>query len=66
MFITKRKYEKDLKKARKHGYRKALMENDFNRRIEYIERNVYDMIDRICNRLEKFENETCDCKSKEK
>lgn len=60
MFITREKYEAALRRERKRGRREAEKELSGSIRIDHIERDLYDTIDRVekrlSERLETIEN----------
>lgn len=63
MFITRKEFERQIKKAKKQGAREAYEKCSMNNSIDSVSRNMYDNVDRvhmeldkILIRLEKLEN----------
>lgn len=53
MFITRKQYEMDLRRAKADGRREALKEVQTIDRMNAMENNFYNSLDRIENRMEK-------------
>lgn len=63
MFITRKEFERQIKKAKKQGAREAYEKCSMNNSIDSVSRNMYDSIDRtnfqvdkLIDRLDKLEN----------
>lgn len=54
MFITRTKYEKEIRKAEKCGKKKALEKRNIENSFDAISRNMYDNVDRIHMELDKI------------
>nr|DAP60075.1 MAG TPA: hypothetical protein [Caudoviricetes sp.] len=63
MFITRKQYEKNLRKAKKQGAKEAYERWSMQNSIDSVNRNMYDNVDRlhmeldkVIARLDKLEN----------
>lgn len=54
MFITRKRYEKETRKAEKRGKKKALEKRNVENSFDAISRNMYDNVDRIHMELDKI------------
>ena len=54
MFITRKRYEKEIRKAEKRGKKKALEKRNIENSFDAISRNMYDNVDRIHMEFDKF------------
>lgn len=54
MFITRKRYEKEIRKAEKRGKKKALEKRNVENSFDAISRNMYDNVDRIHMELDKI------------
>lgn len=71
MFIKRTKYEKEIRKAEKRGFKKALEERNVENSFDAISRNMWNQFDRvsetigsISDRLDKIENKSKHNKTK--
>lgn len=53
MFITRKKYEKNLRKAKKQGAKEAYERCSMHNTIDSVNRNMYDNADRLHMELDK-------------
>ena len=54
MFITRKQYEKNLRKAKKQGAKEAYEKRYVNNSIDSVSRNMYDNVDRVHMELDKI------------
>lgn len=54
MFITRKRYEKEIRKAEKRGKKKALEKRNIENSFDAISRSMYDNVDRIHMEFDKF------------
>lgn len=73
MFITRKRYEKEIGKAEKRGKKKALEKRNIENSFDAISRNMYDNVDRIhmefdkiLIRLDKLENKLQNTRNEKK
>lgn len=73
MFITRTRYEKEIRKAEKRGKKKALEKRNIEISFDAISRNMYDNVDRIhmefdkiLIRLDKLENKLQNTRNEKK
>lgn len=73
MFITRKEFERQIKKAKKRGAKEAYEKCYVNNNIDSISRNMYDNVDRahmeldkILIRLDKLENKLQNTRNEKK
>lgn len=54
MFITRKQYEKNLRKAKKQGAKEAYEKWSMQNSIDSVSRNMYDNVDRLHAELDKI------------
>lgn len=54
MFITRKEFERQIKKAKKQGAREAYEKYSMNNSIDSVSRNMYDNVDRVHMELDKI------------
>lgn len=54
MFITRKEFERQIKKAKKRGAKEAYEKCSVNSSIDSISRNMYDNVDRVHAELDKI------------
>lgn len=73
MFITRKQYEKNLRKAKKQGAKEAYERWSMQNSLDSVSRNMYDNVDRvhmevdkILIRLDKLENKLQNTRNEKK
>lgn len=73
MFITRKEFERQIKKAKKRGVKEAYEKCHVNNSIDSVSRNMYDNVDRvhveldkILIRLDKLENKLQNTRNEKK
>ena len=51
MFISKKEYERNLRREYARGRKEAIREMELGERLNYMERNLYEGLDRVESRL---------------
>lgn len=71
MFITRKKYEKEIRKAKKRGFEKAMKERNVENSFDALNRNMWNQFDKInttidimSGRLDKIESKSKHDKTK--
>ena len=71
MFITRKEFERRIKKAKKRGFEKALEKKNIENSLDALNQNIWNQCDRmnatidlILNRLDKIENKSNNNKTK--
>lgn len=54
MFITRKEFERQIKKAKKRGAKEAYEKCSVNSSIDSVSRNMYDNVDRVHMELDKI------------
>lgn len=54
MFITRKEFERQIKKAKKQGVREAYEKCSMQNSIDSVSRNMYDNVDRVHMELDKI------------
>lgn len=54
MFITRKEFERQIKKAKKRGAKEAYEKYYVNNSIDSVSRNMYDNVDRVHMELDKI------------
>ena len=65
MFITRKKYEKEIRKAKKRGFEKAMKERNIKNSFDALNKNMWNQFDKIntaidimSGRLDKIESKS--------